>query len=127
LVYDAGNILLGLATVMAGLNWYIYGPRTSEAMIEKAKVAKGTFLFLYPPLRCTCVLMTGFGTEVQDEKDGNNVNIESGRGTEETKTLMAKVKKTFSRNHAMSIHINLIAVIATVGYGFVLGGRLQLQ
>lgn len=113
--------------MMAGLNWYVYGPRTSEAMIEKAKVAKGMSLFLYSPLRYTCVLMTGLGTEVQDEKDGNNVNIESGRGAEETKTLMAKVKKTFSRNHAMSIHINLIAVIATVGYGFVLGGRLQLQ
>ncbi|KAF3399440.1 hypothetical protein DPV78_006825 [Talaromyces pinophilus] len=102
---DAGSLLLGLATVMAGLNWYVYGPRTSEAMIERAKMVK----------------------EAQDEEDGNSVNIESGRSTEETQALVAKVKKTFSRNHAMSIHINLIAVIATVAYGFVLGGRLQLQ
>lgn len=33
---DPGNWLLDLAIVMAGLNWYVYGPRTGEAMIEKA-------------------------------------------------------------------------------------------
>lgn len=94
-------------------------------MIEKAKVVKGMLLSSQSPK----YLSTDewLDTEVQDEKDGNSVNIESGRDFEETQTLMAKVKKTFSRNHAMSIHINLIAVIATVGYGFVLGGRLQLQ
>lgn len=96
-------------------------------MIEKAKVVKGTFLLSYSPSRLTCMLMNKLGTEVQDEQDGNSANIESGRDIEETQTLVAKVKKTFSRNHAMSIHINLIAVIATVAYGFVLGGRLQLQ
>ena len=44
MVADASNLLLGLATVMAGLNWYIYGPRTSEAMIEKARVLQGKSL-----------------------------------------------------------------------------------
>ncbi|EEA21567.1 hypothetical protein TMatcc_009012 [Talaromyces marneffei ATCC 18224] len=102
---DVGNLLLALATIMAGLNWYVYGPRTSEAMVEKARVIQ----------------------EAQDEKDGNHVGLDSNKSTEEKKTLVTKVKKIFSRNHAMSIHINLIAVIATVGYGFVLGGRLQLQ
>lgn len=48
LVNDAGNVFLGLATVMAGLNWYVYGPRTSEAMIEKARVVKGMFLTQSP-------------------------------------------------------------------------------
>ncbi|EED16852.1 hypothetical protein TSTA_019140 [Talaromyces stipitatus ATCC 10500] len=104
-VNDVGNLLLGLATVMAGLNWYIFGPRTSDAMVEKARVLK----------------------EVQDEKDGDNVKAEGSHDSAETDAFVAKVKKTFSRNHAMSIHLNAIAMIATVGYGFVLGGRLQLK
>lgn len=114
---------------MAGLNWYVYGPRTSEAMVEKARVIQGMFLSSSPKDLSSDihVLIHELGTEAQDEKDGNHVGLDSNKSTEEKKTLVTKVKKIFSRNHAMSIHINLIAVIATVGYGFVLGGRLQLQ
>lgn len=65
-------------------------------------------------------------TEVQDEKEKNGPDG-SNMDTTETDALVTKVKKAFSRNHAMSIHFNLIAVIATVAYGFVLGGRLRLQ
>lgn len=49
LATDAGNVFLGLATVMAGLNWYVYGPRTSEAMVEKARVVQGMLLSPYLP------------------------------------------------------------------------------
>lgn len=65
-------------------------------------------------------------TEVQDGKEKSDLDG-SNKDISETDTLVTKVKKAFSKNHAMSIHINLIAVIATVAYGFVLGGRLQLK
>jgi hypothetical protein len=31
---------------MAGLNWYSYGPRTSDAMVERANVLKGISVVL---------------------------------------------------------------------------------
>lgn len=70
--------------------------------------------------------MNELSIEVHDEKEKNGLN-DSNKDQSKTDALVTAVKKTFSRNHAMSIHINLIAVIATVAYGFVLGGRLQLQ
>lgn len=66
-------------------------------------------------------------TEAQDKRDENDINESNKDTSGETNALVTRVKKVFSRNHAMSIHINLIAMIATVGYGFVLGGKLQLQ
>lgn len=38
---NLSNVLLGVACTMAGLNWYTYGPRTSDAMVERANVLKG--------------------------------------------------------------------------------------
>jgi hypothetical protein len=66
-------------------------------------------------------------TEAQDKRDENDINDSNKDTSGETNALVTRVKKGFSRNHAMSIHINLIAMIATVGYSFVLGGKLQLQ
>lgn len=44
-----------------------------------------------------------------------------------TKSEEMKVKnRTFSRNHAMSIHINLITIGATIWYGVRLGSRLTV-
>jgi hypothetical protein len=40
---------------------------------------------------------------------------------------MAKLKKAFSRNHAMSIHLNLIAMGATLWYGWRLASRLEFK
>jgi Domain of unknown function (DUF4149) len=39
---------------------------------------------------------------------------------------MKRINRTFSRNHAMAIHLNAIAVIATVWYGFALASRMQI-
>ncbi len=35
-------------------------------------------------------------------------------------------KRAFSRAHAMSIHLNLVAVGATIWYGFRLSSRMEL-
>ncbi|KAH8703696.1 hypothetical protein BGW36DRAFT_288724 [Talaromyces proteolyticus] len=103
-VANAGNLLLSLATAMAGLNWYIYGPRTNDAMLEKARVVK----------------------EAREESEASN-NKNNDTNDTETAALVQKVKKSFSHNHAMSIHLNLIAMIATVAYGIVLGDKLELK
>ncbi|KXH41784.1 hypothetical protein CNYM01_09759 [Colletotrichum nymphaeae SA-01] len=40
---------------------------------------------------------------------------------------MLAVRRRFSRNHAMSIHLNLIAVIAMLWYGFSLASRIHIE
>lgn len=37
------------------------------------------------------------------------------------------VKRKFSRNHAMAIHSNAIAMVATVWYGFALGLKITID
>lgn len=64
--------------------------------------------------------------EAKNEQAENDVEALSKKDIRKSETKIAGTKKTFSRFHAMSIHINLIAVIATVTYGFVLGGSLHM-
>ncbi|KAK1708304.1 hypothetical protein BDP67DRAFT_443456 [Colletotrichum lupini] len=40
---------------------------------------------------------------------------------------MLAVRRRFSRNHAMSIHLNLVAVIAMLWYGFSLASRIHIE
>ncbi len=40
---------------------------------------------------------------------------------------MKAVMRGFSKAHAMSIHINLVTIIATVWYGFVLASKLSYR
>ncbi|KAI9676072.1 MAG: hypothetical protein M1817_000815 [Caeruleum heppii] len=56
----------------------------------------------------------------QETRDGRKYNEVEGR-TEEMKV----VNKRFSHNHAMSIHLNLMAIGGTIWYGFSLASRLQ--
>lgn len=39
---------------------------------------------------------------------------------------MYKAKRGFSRNHAMSIHLNLIGVITNVVYGILLSSKMTV-
>lgn len=39
---------------------------------------------------------------------------------------MRKVNRAFARNHAMSIHLNLLAIGATLWYGVRLASRFQI-
>ena len=36
-----------------------------------------------------------------------------------------ELDRLFMRAHAMSVHLNLVTVAATVGYGWVLAGRME--
>lgn len=90
--YEA--VPLGLTTAMAVLNLFIFGPRTSKAMMDRVH---------------------------QETRDGRKYN------DEEQSDEMKLVNRRFSKAHAMSIHFNLIAVLATVWYGVSLGSKLQVS
>lgn len=68
-----------------------------------------------------------FATETKDKRqralnqDGNQ-NQEQESVSEE----MRLMRRSFSRNHAMAIHLNAIAMIATVWYGFSLASRIKV-
>ena len=55
-----------------------------------------------------------------ETRDGKKYN--DPEGSEEMKVK----NKAFSRAHAMSIHFNLIAMGATIWYGFRLASRFEL-
>ncbi|KAI1797419.1 hypothetical protein LXA43DRAFT_1057181 [Ganoderma leucocontextum] len=56
----------------------------------------------------------------QETRDGKKHDDPSGVSEE-----MRLKNRAFSRNHAMSIHLNLLSVIATVAYGVRLASRLK--
>ncbi|KAN0102118.1 protein of unknown function (DUF4149) domain containing protein [Hyaloscypha variabilis] len=101
LTYPPGSVLglaknipdVGLLGVIFGLsllNKFVYGPRTSQAMVERAH---------------------------QETRDGQ-------RHTDDVSKEMALLKRKFSSNHAMSIHLNLIVIIGTILYGLRLGSKI---
>ncbi|KAG9230463.1 hypothetical protein BJ875DRAFT_154384 [Amylocarpus encephaloides] len=58
----------------------------------------------------------------QETRD--KVSSEKGNG-EVAAEIMVGLNKTFRRVHALSLHVNLGVVIALVGYGVVLSGRMS--
>ncbi|KAF4630987.1 hypothetical protein G7Y89_g7147 [Cudoniella acicularis] len=104
LTYPSGSILgladnvvdatiLGVTLGLSVLNAFVFGPRTSQAMVERAH---------------------------QETRDGRRHDEVEGTISEAMKLL----KRKFSRNHAMTIHLNFITIIATVVYGLRLGLKL---
>lgn len=47
--------------------------------------------------------------------------------TEQPGKQLATVKRTFSKNHAASIHLNLITVIITLWHGWVLASKMDFS
>jgi hypothetical protein len=96
---------LGVVLVMGSLNWFVYGPRTTTAsLIRRALHGK------FPPLWCR--YRADFFTENQENSaDPDDAKIH-------------RASRSFAVNHAMSIHLNAIALVATVWYGFSLSASL---
>ena len=63
------------------------------------------------------MLMLMRGSETRDGRKYNDPKV-----SEEMKVK----NKAFSRAHAMSIHLNLLAMGATIWYGFRLASRMEL-
>jgi hypothetical protein len=97
-----------LATVgsLACLNLFRYGPKTSSAMMER--IHQGMYS------EHVLIIYSDDNVETRDGK--RHDAADSGE-------KMRKLNRNFSRQHAMSIHLNLIAIVATVLYGF----RLSLK
>ncbi|VUC30971.1 unnamed protein product [Clonostachys rosea] len=79
----------------AALNLFLYGPRTSRAMISVQQQG---------------IAAADDQTELSEREPLNQEK--------------AALRKKFSKNHAMSIHLNLISIIATLWYGWGLSIKL---
>jgi hypothetical protein len=53
-------------------------------------------------------------------------DLKQSNGAESLSAEMQGLNKSFSRAHAMSIHLNLIAIVATLFYGWQLSSRLDI-
>lgn len=56
-----------------------------------------------------------------ETKDSRKFNKEEGMTDE-----MKRINRSFSHHHAMTIHLNLMSMIATVWYGFSLASRIKI-
>ncbi|KAK0707823.1 hypothetical protein B0H67DRAFT_588700 [Lasiosphaeris hirsuta] len=92
-------IPFAVAGVTAVLNLGIYEPRTRKAMVDRIH---------------------------QVTRDSRQP-IEGGSIVDEGPTLeMQRLNRVFSKNHAMTIHLNLISVAAMMFYGWRLASRLNV-
>ncbi|KAJ5365927.1 hypothetical protein N7517_008813 [Penicillium concentricum] len=80
---------LAIAGLTGCLNWFVYGPRTTTAMLVRRALQESE--------------------STDADSDGSKVH---------------QANRNFARNHAMAIHLNAIAMIATVFYGFLLSATL---
>lgn len=100
---------LAIVALTGCLNWFLYGPRTITASLVR-RALQGWFV-RYTPYSNT-ILMPAWFTESENtssDSDGSKLH---------------RANRDFARNHAMTIHLNAIAMIATVVYGFSLSGTL---
>ena len=51
---------------------------------------------------------------------------ERNGGAKDVSEEMQRINKAFSRTHAMAIHLNAMAIVATVWYGISLASRMNL-
>lgn len=111
-----GLIPLSVVLIMDLLNWSVYGPRTIQFMVDRIdQGATNTLMSSLLPLSRVCL------TRYPEVKDGKSYQRVEGMSAE-----MERLNHQFSRNHAMSIHLNAISMVATVIYGFRLASRLSI-
>ncbi|KAH7409911.1 hypothetical protein DE146DRAFT_674739 [Phaeosphaeria sp. MPI-PUGE-AT-0046c] len=88
-------ISFAVAGLTAGLNLFVFGPKTQDLMIQRVH---------------------------QATRDAS-MNLARGVVRDETK----QINRAFSRAHAMSIHLNLLTIGATLFYGWRLSRRLNFD
>lgn len=106
-----------IAGMMAALNLVHYGPKSSRLMMMRRFQGK-----LIPP---PCYAHSAVKARVLIELSGE---MEARKGIEGSKTeVMGILNRSFKQCHAMSIHLNIIAVVATLWYGWHLASRLHFE
>lgn len=112
-VLTADGVLFAVAGVTAVGNLVVYEPRTRGAMGRGKRVEL-----------CRCWAVGAVMADGFVEKGHGTTR--QGADSREAETLeMKRLKREFSRNHAMTIHLNLVSVGAMVVYGWRLGGKLS--
>jgi hypothetical protein len=102
-------VLFSVAGVGTLLNFFIYGPKTRQAMIDG--YGKGTSAGS-PNLT---LLLIPLAPGAPDD---------TSNASEEARSAL---NKAFHRSHAMSLHINLITIGALAAYGWRLALRLKVE
>lgn len=88
---------LVLVGVTGALNYWVFGPRTTrDAFVRRAVFGRS---LLHRAWRVCADGVDGAESTADEEK-------------------VTRAKKAFARNHAMSIHLNAISMVATVWYAF---------
>jgi hypothetical protein len=118
-------IPLALAGITAALNLMVYGPRTRQAMIERihqgisyplSKLSGSSISIL--AVRHVVLWKLRLSIETRDAK--------AVQGGLSPGPEMQAMNRNFSKNHAMSIHLNLLTIGATLWYGLRLASRISL-
>ncbi|KAI1324774.1 hypothetical protein F5Y16DRAFT_379890 [Xylariaceae sp. FL0255] len=92
-------IPFAIAGVTAALNLSVFGPRTRSVMIERIH---------------------------QETRDARKPLLERDRDLDTIGSEMQALNRSFARNHAMSIHLNLLSIGAMLWWGWQLSSRLDL-
>ncbi|KAI0405815.1 hypothetical protein F4802DRAFT_596778 [Xylaria palmicola] len=94
-------IPFAIAGATAALNLLVYGPRTRQLMIERSH---------------------------QETRDGlQKPTTDDDDAAENPSLEMQRLRRSFSRNHAMSIHLNLLNIGALLWWGWKLASSLSLE
>ncbi|KAI1115664.1 hypothetical protein F5Y14DRAFT_111190 [Nemania sp. NC0429] len=95
----AAWIPFSIAGATAALNLFVYGPRTRQIMIERIH------------------------QETRDGLQGQATND----AVEAPSLQKERLDRSFSHNHAMSIHLNLLSIGALLWWGWKLASNLDLK
>ncbi|OLN97526.1 putative mitochondrial outer membrane protein [Colletotrichum chlorophyti] len=108
-------IPFAVAGLTAMTNLFIYGPKTRQAMIDR--IHQG---MLPPPPRTRMELSVTDARALAETRDAKRPGA-----VDEPSPDMHAVRRRFSVNHAMSIHLNIISIVAMLWYGIRLASRLN--
>ena len=103
-------LTLGGATAL--MNLEIYGPRTQDLMVKR--IHQGT-------LSAAELERSRLISNWTETNDGRKFN-----DAEQSPEMKIR-NREFAKAHAMSIHLNLLTILATIWYGFSLTSRFQLD
>ncbi|KAL9040768.1 MAG: hypothetical protein Q9214_004352, partial [Letrouitia sp. 1 TL-2023] len=106
LVKEPGDIVpLALGAGIAVWNMLVWGPRTEEAMRKRNKTQ---------------------GVKKDADTDRESGTIEKGNGEGDKREDRERGRDGFKKTHAMCIHLNLVAIMATAWYGCRMVSRYEL-
>ncbi|KAI0203482.1 hypothetical protein F4808DRAFT_457757 [Astrocystis sublimbata] len=109
----AAWIPFAVAGATAALNLLVYGPRTRQIMIER--IHQETRDGRKRPVVAA------------DKNDSATETPSTPSTPSEPSAEMQRLHRSFSRNHAMSIHLNLLSLSAMLWWGWRLASSLHLE